>query len=70
MSRVIKARALTDKHLGQLATHSGAPTPLPLVGISQSLTFVYLIWGGPGPQTATSVALDADITLYDAEEAT
>lgn len=60
--RTIKARALTDRHVGRLASHEGAATPLRLVGCALSLTRAYLYWQGG---IDTCVSLDADITIHD-----
>lgn len=60
--RTVKARALTEDHLGRLASHDGASTPLRLLGCAQSLTRAYLYWEGG---IDTCVLLDADITLHD-----
>lgn len=60
--RTIKARALTEDHLGSIASHEGASTPLRLLGCAQSLTRAYLYWEGG---IDTCVTLDAEITLHD-----
>ena len=63
--RTIKARALTEDHLGKLASHEGAATPLRLDGVALSLTRAYLYWQGG---LDTCVLLDADITIHDEPE--
>ena len=62
MTRVIKARALGDRHVGRLVSHHGCPEPERLHGVTTSLTFAYLTWARG---VATSVPLDADITIHD-----
>lgn len=63
MTRVIKARALTDEqHAGLYLSHHGAAEPTRLIRVTTSLTFVYLWWPG---RIATSVPLGADITIHD-----
>jgi len=62
MSRVIKASALTDKHLGAIASHEGASTPRRLVGCALSLTRAYLYWD---VGIDSCVRLDADITIHE-----
>ena len=62
MTRTIKARALTERHLGCIASHEGAATPLRLDSVALSLTRAYLYWEGG---IDTCVGLDADITIHD-----
>lgn len=60
--RTIKAGALTDRHVGAIASHEGAAEPRRLVGCALSLTRAYLYWEGG---TDTCVRLDAEITIHD-----
>ena len=64
--RTIKAGALTERHVGLIASHEGAAAPLRLLGCALSLTRAYLYWEGG---IDTCVRLDADITLYDGGDA-
>ena len=62
--RTIPAGALDrSRHIGVLASHSGAPDPREIVDLpSDSLTFVLICWADG---TTTSVRKDADITIHD-----
>lgn len=60
--RTIKAGALTDRHVGVIASHEGAAEPRRLVGCALSLTRAYLYWEGGFD---TCVRLDAEITIHD-----
>lgn len=62
MSRVIKAGALTHRHVGSIASHEGAAEPRRLVGCALSLTRAYLYWD---VGIDTCVDLDADITIHE-----
>jgi hypothetical protein len=62
MTRVIKARALTNSHLGRLVSWADLP-PARLTGVTTSLTFAYLLFEGAAP--SVSVGLDDDITIHD-----
>jgi hypothetical protein len=63
MTRVIKARALSDTHTGRLVSWEGVTEPARLTGVTTSLRFAYLIFEGPAP--SVSVGLDDDITIHD-----
>lgn len=62
MTRVIKARALGDKHVGRLVSWCDLP-PAELHGVTTSLTFAYLFFKAPAP--SVSVDLEDDITIHD-----
>lgn len=63
MTRVIKARALTDRHTGALVSCDKHPMPGRLHGHTVGLTFAALFWSPPEPMT--DVELDDDITIHD-----
>ncbi|HKY59255.1 MAG TPA: hypothetical protein VJL80_14555 [Aeromicrobium sp.] len=63
MTRVIKARALTNSHLGRLVSWKDLP-PARLEGVTTSLRFAYLFFGF-GNTPSISADLDDDITIHD-----
>lgn len=74
MTRVIKARALTDatpkvSYLGRLVSHPGAPTPERLESAYSLTKNVVLIfrreYDGHRYWVETAVPKDADITIHD-----
>ena len=72
MTRVIKARALTDatkSHVGSLVSHDGAPTPERLESAYSLTKHVHLVFRRERDDhvywVAVPVLKDADITIHD-----
>ncbi|HEY9351648.1 MAG TPA: hypothetical protein VIP28_00295 [Nocardioides sp.] len=61
--RTIKARALTEKHFGELVSCDEQPEPRPLAGLTRGLTFTSLFW--PPPADKTTVEPDDEVTIHD-----
>lgn len=67
--RTVKASALTERHLGHLASHPGASTPRYLAGTYPLNGHVVLVWRGEYGEhmyrDETAVEPDAEITIHD-----